>query len=158
MLRWLTIAWAGLAAATLVLTREAYHVGVGGYTRGDDRHPRQVARRIAALEHAAFPTENLKHDGDACRACDPEARKHHRLYAINITSRPWLCALCDETGAGSSTLGTHWEATGHDRFDIYAQWDDAYRARHLRHGTDVSYLRGEAVVPPVDTYTVPPLS
>ena len=156
LFRWLAVAWAVVAASALVLGREAWHVGVGGYTRGDSRNPRQVRRRIAALEHEVLPGK-IRHDDD-CPMCDPDARRRYRYSIKKPDIVAWTCATCHETGRGGGTMLWHWEETDHGDYDSYAVWEDAYRAAWIaKTGKDLSFRSGEPIVPALARATVPPM-
>jgi len=121
--RWLVVAWAAFYAAWVTLGREAHRVLVGGYTRGDPRHPVQTRIRIAALEHELLPG-NLGHAPEVCEECDPHRRYMTSLSAW-VPAGAWYCQNCYDWGAGNSTLRSHWVQTNHLDYDVYDRNQDA---------------------------------
>lgn len=114
---WAAMVWAG---------RELHPVLVGGYSRGDDRHPMRRARRIARLEHAVFPDEVFEdHLGIGCQHCDPDVRRQISDTIAMPRKRTWRCLTCQDTGY-DIVWRRHWEDTGHPDFAEYDEWHDAY--------------------------------
>ncbi len=150
--RWLVVVWAVLAAALITIGREAHVVLVGGYTRGDDRHPLQRRIRIAALEHQAFPDEVHKHAPEVCALCDP-TKIYDMSRAVTVPAGNWLCLGCWETGMGNSTLRGHWRDTRHRDYDVYDEWRDAH---HTSCKQRMPHLyRNETPAPPREHFTWP---
>lgn len=127
--RWFAILAALWAAFWIVAGRELHRVVIGGYTRGDPRHPVQTARRIAALEHELgldkVEGAQTLHEPEVCEQCDPDKRYEVSRKAW-VPAGDWLCLTCDETGKSNLTLRSHWVSTDHLDYDMFDDWYDAH--------------------------------